>query len=234
MLVTGRHPQTTGMIINSTRTRHDEISIGDAFANAGYQTAWIGKWHLHTGAWPANNVPDWVPRGRSRLGFQYWRAYNQHMLYFDGPVHNPNRDFDVIHWEGYETEGLANFAVEFMDSCTDTPFIAFLSPQQPHWGLGKDGTPRRMAPDRFYEQLPDELEFAGNVPVEMRDRAPGNPGSVKGGLRNYLAMILALDEMVGRLLDHLEETGKANNTIVVFTSDHGTQGGAHGMPGWRR
>ncbi len=98
MLLTGRYPQTTGHIINSTRTRYSEISIADAFANQGYRTAWIGKWHLHTGAWPANNVPDWVPRGRSRLGFQFWRAYNQHMVYFNGFVHSPHRDFDVIVW----------------------------------------------------------------------------------------------------------------------------------------
>ena len=53
MLVTGRHPQTTGHLINSTRTRHSEISIADAFAHQGYRTGWVGKWHLHTGVWPA-------------------------------------------------------------------------------------------------------------------------------------------------------------------------------------
>ena len=91
MLLTGRYPQTTGHLINTTRTRHSEISIGDAFAHQGYKTAWVGKWHLHTGLWPALDRmpqhPDWVPEGRDRLGFDYWRAYNQHMVYFDGFVH---------------------------------------------------------------------------------------------------------------------------------------------------
>jgi len=91
-----------------------------------------------------------------------------------------------------------------------------------------------MAPDRFYEQLPEELELPDNVPEQMLNQDPTNPGSVKGGLRNYLAMILALDEMVGRLLDYLERTGKAENTIVVFTSDHGTQGGVHDIPFWTK
>jgi len=76
MLVTGRYPQSTGHLINSTRTRHSEISIGDAFAHQTYKTAWIGKWHLHTGHWPALDripmQPDWVPKGRDRLGFDYW------------------------------------------------------------------------------------------------------------------------------------------------------------------
>ena len=73
MLVTGRHPQTTGHLINTTRTRHSELSIADAFAKQGYRTGWIGKWHLHTGLWPALDRmpqhPDWVPEGRDRLGF---------------------------------------------------------------------------------------------------------------------------------------------------------------------
>jgi hypothetical protein len=63
------------------RTRHDEISIGDAFSRAGYHTAWVGKWHLHTGSFPQIGGPDYVPEGRDRLGFQHWRGYNFHTDY---------------------------------------------------------------------------------------------------------------------------------------------------------
>ena len=52
MMLTGRHPQTTGHVINFIRTRHDEIGIGDAFSHAGYRTGYVGKWHLHTGSFP--------------------------------------------------------------------------------------------------------------------------------------------------------------------------------------
>ena len=86
MLLTGRHPQTTGHLINFMRTRHDEISIGDAFSHAGYRTAWVGKWHLHTGSFPQIDGPDYVPEGRDRLGFQHWRGYNFHTNYFNGSV----------------------------------------------------------------------------------------------------------------------------------------------------
>ena len=87
MLLTGRHPQTTGHVINFLRTRHDEIGVGDAFAHAGYRTGWIGKWHLHTGSFPqVSSTRDYVPEGRDRLGFAYWRGYNFHTDYFDGHV----------------------------------------------------------------------------------------------------------------------------------------------------
>lgn len=231
MLLTGRHPQTTGMIINSTRTRYSEIGLGDVFARRGYRTAYVGKWHLHTGAWPANNVPDWVPRGRSRLGFEFWRAYNQHMVYFDGFVHSPARDFDVIRWKGYETEGLLDYAREFLAGVDDDPFLLFLSPQQPHSGLGPGGW---MAPERFYERVPDRPRFRDNVPESIDRGDPHDPRSLSGAVRNYLAMTLAIDEMLGRLLDELESTGRLENTLFVFTSDHGTQGGSHGLGFWTK
>jgi len=223
MLVTGRYPQSTGHLINSTRIRHSEISIADAFAHQGYRTAWIGKWHLHTGHWPALNrtpmQPDWVPKGRDRLGFEYWRAYNQHMVYFNGFVHKD--DWNYERWEGYETEGLLNYAFEFMNEAKDDPFLMFLSPHQPHY------TPEKFAPDRFYDRLPDELVLPDNVPGAMLKAS-------KEMYRHYLAMILAIDEMLGRLMDYLEKEELIDNTILVFSSDHGTQGGSQGVNPWSK
>ena len=223
MLLTGRHPQTTGHLMNSVRTRHSEISIGDAFARAGYRTGWIGKWHLHTGVWPALNRqpmhPDWVPAGRDRLGFDYWRAYNQHMVFFDGFVQSG--DWNYTQWKGYETDGLFDFAREFMEQPDERPFCLFLSPHQPH------STPGEYAPQKYYDMLPETLTLPDNVPEEWREKSLVM-------YRHYLAMILALDEMVGKVLDHLDAHGRAEDTLVVFASDHGTQGGSQGIAPWMK
>ncbi|MGC9347397.1 MAG: sulfatase family protein [Anaerolineae bacterium] len=217
MLLTGRHPQTTGHIHNSIRTRHTEISIADAFADQGYRTGWIGKWHLHTGVWPAQNVPDWVPEGRDRLGFQFWRAYNMHMVYFNGFVNTS--DWNYERWEGYETEGLLRYAFEFLDDVGDDPFCLFLSPHQPHF------TPFQFAPEHYYARLPNALKLPKNVPEDIYPEAAEM-------YRHYLAMTMALDDMVGALVDYLERTGRAEDTLVVFTSDHGSQVGAQGLGPW--
>lgn len=223
MLLTGRYPQTTGHLINTTRTRHSEISIGDAFGRAGYKTAWVGKWHLHTGLWPALDRmpqhPDWVPEGRDRLGFDYWRAYNQHMVYFEGFVHKD--DWNYERWEGYETDGLLNYGFEFMDNVGEDPFLLFLSPHPPHY------TPFTFAPDHCYERLPKTLHLPPNVPEHLQSASLDM-------YRHYLAMILAVDDMLGRLLDYLEHKGLADNTIVLFASDHGTQGGGQGVNPWSK
>ena len=223
MLVTGRHPQTTGHLMNSVRTRHSELSIADALANAGYKTGWVGKWHLHTGVWPALDrlpmQPDWVPVGRDRLGFQYWRAYNQHMVYFNGFVQSG--DWSYERWEGYETDGLLKYGFEFMDSVQDDPFCLFISPHQPHY------TPGEFAPAEYYARLPVNLTLPANVPTEKMNESLAM-------YRHYLAMILAIDDMVGNLLNYLDSTGKADNTIFVMTSDHGTQAGAQGIAPWQK
>lgn len=219
MLLTGRHPQTTGHLINFMRTRHDEIGIGDAFNHAGYHTAWVGKWHLHTGSFPQIGGPDYVPEGRDRLGFQHWRGYNFHTDYFGGSV---NLDgWRCERWKGYETNALNRYAMEFMDSVADDPFCLFISPHQPH------STPYEFAPQEYYDRLPDQLTLPANVVESQLERS-------LQVYRHYLAMTLALDDMVGEMLDYLDRTGLADNTIFIFTSDHGTQMGAQGWHPWQK
>lgn len=220
MLLTGRHPQTTGHLLNNVCTRHSEISLADAFAAQGYRTGYVGKWHLHRGSYPADTAHDWVPPGRDRLGFQYWRAYNHHMVYFNGPINHDGdwlttRQMDGMQWEGYETDALARYAQEFLQTPSDKPFMLVVSPHQPHF------TPFKSAPDEYYDRLPKDIP-----PPSGSDEALLKPPEI---WRNYLAMTLALDDMVGKLLADLERLGLAQNTLVVFTSDHGTQLGRHGV-----
>ena len=220
MLLTGCHPQTTGHIINFMRTRHDEISIGDAFSNAGYKTGWVGKWHLHTGSFPEIEGKDYVPEGRDRLGFEYWRGYNFHSQYFDGWVNTDN--WQCEQWDGYETDALNRYAFEFIDSTNDNPFCLFVSPHQPH-----ATTFGKYAPKKYYENIPEDLKLPLNVSKEVKD------SSIKT-YRDYLAMTLALDDMVGQMMDYLDKKGLMDDTILIFTSDHGTQMGAHGWSPWQK
>lgn len=226
MLLTGRHPQTTGHVGNFIGTRHDEISVGDAFAAAGYRTAWVGKWHLQVGSWPGPNVREGeegafhIPEGRQRMGFEHWRAYNFHEQYFNGWVNKDNWRNET--WDGYETEGLNKYGFEFMDQSSDQPFCLFLSPHQPH-----HTTVGPSAPDEYYANVPKTPSLPGNVAGNQRDESVRH-------YRDYLAMTAAVDAMLGELMDYLERTGRANDTLVVFTSDHGSQFGAHGLSAWTK
>lgn len=220
MLLTGKYPQTTGHIINFVNTRYDEIGWGDIYKKAGYSTGYVGKWHLHTGSFPTvTDAIDFVPEGRSRLGFDYFRAYNFHMNYFNGSI--ATNDWHCENWEGYETKGLMKYVDEFIDSANkENPFCLFVSPHQPHV------TPNKYAPEHYYEKLGD-IELPPNVPDEYKEESTQM-------YRHYLAMTLAFDEMVGDIDKKLTEHGLNDNTIVVVTSDHGTQGGSHNIHPWSK
>ncbi|MEM9624274.1 MAG: sulfatase-like hydrolase/transferase [Pseudomonadota bacterium] len=130
-------------------------------------------------------------------------------------------DWNYERWEGYETDGLLNYAFEFMDGAGAEPFLLCLSPHPPHY------TPFEFAPAEYYAGLPAQLRLPDNVPPHQRDSAADM-------YRHYLAMTLAIDAMLGRLLDYLTQRGLDNNTIVVFASDHGTQGGSQGVNPWSK
>ncbi|MAF12980.1 hypothetical protein CMK11_21220, partial [Candidatus Poribacteria bacterium] len=147
----------------------------------------------------------------------YWRGYNFHMDYFGGTVNRD--DWHAETWDGYETDALNRYAMEFMGEGGDEPFCLFISPHQPHV------TPFASAPEECYDRLPDDLGFPANVPRDVRERSAS-------AYRDYLAMTLAVDDMLGDLMRYLDESGLAENTLLIFTSDHGTQMGAQGRPAW--
>ena len=117
MLVTGRQPLETGHVINNVRARHDEISIADAFNHAGYRTGWVGKWHLYSDEQREIVDFEYIPDGRDRLGFDYFRAYNYHTQFFDGPLCLDGGRHE--RWRGYETTGLLQYVDEFLDAVDD-------------------------------------------------------------------------------------------------------------------
>ena len=241
MLMTGRYPTHTGLVLNWVEVNPAERSIAHAFAGAGYKTGFLGKWHLAAGmkkedgkhlatdadraevqprraAYRQRNPePEFVPPGPARLGFQHWEAYNFHVafnryyFYRDKPVR--------IEKKGYETDILIDQAIDFMEQRrqAEEPFFLTVAPHPPHPPFRTD-----WCPQGYLKQIPRRLHFSPNVPKD-------HP-LVKNTLaaRCYYAMIKNADDNVGRLLDYLERSGLAANTIVVLTSDHGTMLGSHG------
>jgi arylsulfatase A-like enzyme len=219
MWLTGRHPQTTGHVVNFMNTRHDEIGWGDVFSKGGYDTGYVGKWHLHKGSFPEIQGKDYVPEGRDRLGFRWWRGYNFHANYFNGTVNLD--DWRVKQWEGYETMALNKIAFKYIDHerDSDKPFCLLINPHQPHH------TPFDYAPEEYYSRLPKTLPRPSFLSDKEFEEADAH-------FRNYLAMVLAIDDMVGELLAGLEARKLLDNTLLVFTTDHGTHLGNHDENFW--
>ncbi|MEX0694298.1 MAG: sulfatase [Rhodospirillales bacterium] len=205
-LITGRTPTSTGLVINDIPLRTDEVSIAHCFKDAGYDTAYIGKWHLD-----GPNRPAPVPPGPRRQGFDYWMGAN-----FE---HNYDRSYytddkgDMQMWEGWDAEAQTSHTINYLQARnSDNPFCLFLSWGPPHH-------PYRLVPQEY-------LDMYDPAAIEGRPNCPDVPGE---DLWGYYAQTTFLDDQFQRLLDAVDEMGIADDTIVVFTSDHGDMHGSHGV-----
>jgi len=207
-LLTGRSPLSTGVVLNDVPLSIGETTIAHACRAAGYDTAYIGKWHLNG---PDRRAP--VPPGAARQGFDHWEAANfdhnyDHSKYYEGDDTAPRT------WEGYDAESQTTAAIDYLRrrAGSEKPFCLFLSWGPPHH-------PYRTVPRRYL----DRYDREAILPL------PNCPNPPRDDLQGYYAQITFLDEQLGRLLTAVADLDLADDTILVFTSDHGDMHGAHGV-----
>lgn len=215
MLLTGRWPYQTGMIDNALQLRSDEFSLGAAFAQHGYATGYIGKWHLS----PGDDAGEYIPRGPARQGFQEWQVWANTSPHFDQSFTFDPETGAKIQPKGYNCTLMTDAALRFLERPAGRPWLLVVSWSPPH-------PPFRDAPLQEMNRYdPEQLQIRPNV-------TRPTPG-LRRRLQGYYGHISALDGEMERLLRKLEETGQAQNTIVVYTSDHGTMLDSQGHRGKR-
>jgi arylsulfatase A-like enzyme len=224
-LLTGEPAHTRGVPAIDYRLSPAEETLADAFGDAGYHTAYTGKWHLG-GVHAYRNADSDVDRGRLlnrtpiprelQGGFDTWRGFELRNGPFD-TVYFENDDPSPKPLEGYQTDALFDLAMEDLSE-TDRPFFHVLSVEPPH--------PPLVAPQADEDRWADrELTLRPNVPESEADP------DLRSDARSYYAMVENLDANVGRLRRFLAESGLDEETVVVFLSDHGELLGSHGLRG---
>jgi arylsulfatase A-like enzyme len=236
-LMTGKYQSSTGMVINEIRLSPEHECLGHSLTNAGYNTAYIGKWHLWANQLGHHNLirNGFVPPGTYRLGFDnFWEAYNFNHFYYHSPYFNDNTTPHIR--KQYEPDGQTDVAVNFLNTVAkkDEPFALFLSWGPPHspWGQGNvhpkyaemfQGVNIPLSPN--YSMVSDP--YCDN----WQKLPPRFDSFVRDDMRTYYAQVANLDWNLGRIMNTLEENGLAEDTILVFTSDHGEMFGSHGRHG---
>ena len=206
-LMTGQYPVRHGVFINDVELKPNGPTLAEVFAQNGYRTGYIGKWHLH-------GSPDgkygrrqsFVPPDK-RLGFDYWKAFEVSHAYNQSGYYEGTSP-ELQTWHGYDAQAQTADACQFIERAGNDPYFLMLSVGSPH-------DPYDAAPAKYkalYEGR--TIQLRPNVPPDLRDKA-------QSILRGYYSHIAALDDCLDQLLTTLDRTGTANDTIVVFTSDHG-------------
>lgn len=232
--MTGSYAHSNGVYINSYSDPDPDVPLlPKVLQEAGYETAFLGKWHMKRGANP-------------REGFDYWLSFDGQGKYIDPPLNENGREFIE---KGYMTDILTDYAMRWIKKPREKPFCLFLWHKAVHAPFtpaprDSDAFPNAMIPeyDNWYDTMEGKPEWLRRgwlygvhnkvwyesegkpVPekIEPRPWDPRNPRCM-----NYLRAMLAVDESMGNMRNCLEELNILDNTILVFGSDNGFFLGSH-------
>ncbi len=209
-------------------------------AALGYDTYFSGKWHV---AANVRKAFDHVANLRPGMPGDTREGYNRPLPGKPDPW-NPSDPAFGGHWKGgkHWSEVLGDDGVRFLGQAakSDKPFfmyLAFSAPHDPRQSpkeyVDRYPLDRIKVPENFLPEYPQKEEMGAGKKLRDEKLAPfpRDEHAVKVHRREYYAIITHMDEQVGRILDALEKSGKAGNTWIFFTSDHGLACGHHGLMG---
>ena len=240
MLATGKYAWHAKNSEKELKTSLDGKLWPQLMAKAGYDTYFTGKWHVRA---DANHLFGTARNIRGGMPKQTKEGYNRPLSKSGDPWDPSDPKFGGF-WQGgkHWSEVVADDATDFLDTAkkSDKPFFMYIAFNAPH--------DPRQAPKKYVDMYPSEKiamppSFLPEYPwkddigcsAKLRDEKlapfPRTKHAVQVNRREYYAIITHMDAQIGRILDHLDETGQADNTYIFFTADHGLSVGHHGLIG---
>ncbi|MGB2864072.1 MAG: sulfatase-like hydrolase/transferase [Sedimentisphaerales bacterium] len=220
-LVSGRYPHAHGAYRNNIEMNRDEMTIARVLQDNGYETGYAGKWHLD-----GTPKPGWVKPDRS-MGFadccfMFNRGHWKKIV--EQPQGNPEvSPYKVIgDRETYTTDWLADKTIEFVEKPRTKPFFYMVSLPDPH-------TPFTVREPYMSMYDPEEM----TVPNTFEESSTGGKDrdAMKVKKAHYCGLVKCIDDNVGRILASLSDKSILDDTIIVFTTDHGEYMSEHGLYG---
>jgi N-acetylglucosamine-6-sulfatase len=233
-LMTGCYAHTHGVFINSYGDPNPNVPfLPKELQKAGYETAFIGKWHMKNGAQP-------------RMGFDYWLSFDGQGQYMNPPLNENGREFIK---EGYMTDILTDYALQWLKRPKAKPFCLFLwhkavhapftpaprdsaafadavIPEYKNWYEDMKDKPQWMRRGWYYGVHNQVWKESKGKPVPDKiDPHPWDPKNPRW--LNYLRAMLAVDKSTGEIRQCLEQLNVLDNTVLIFGSDNGFFLGSH-------
>lgn len=230
-LITGVYPPIHGAIENGISRRQDLAVFPDALQEAGYTCAMIGKTHF--GETPASFTIDYSMTGSSRAKGE--DLYTKHLAEhgYKKPTSYPHDVPEELFFDAFAATKTMDAIEQSLTESPDAPFFAFLSMHAPHGPLHPPGRWGTLYSDDDLPPFPNNPSVAGEpahakklLGLQDRERTAEQINEER---RLYYGFSAYCDHQVGRLLDFLDEKGLSENTLVIFTSDHGIDLYDHGF-----
>jgi len=227
-LLTGRYPHAHGAYRNNIELNRDEVTFAEVLRRAGYATGYAGKWHLD-----GPPKPGWVAPERS-MGFadcryMFNRGHWKKIVEIDGrqPQVMPYRQ--IGDERTYTTDWLTRKTIAFIEAHRTEPFCFMVSIPDPHPPYTvRSPYDTVVQPDRM--PLPATFNQT-KLPNWARRQAPRDPDRLRAMKARYCGEVKLIDDCLGRILTCLDKYGLREDTVVVFTTDHGEYMGEHGLMG---
>jgi len=225
-LITGRYPHAHGAYKNNIEMNRDEVTIAHILQSNGYETGYAGKWHLD-----GELKPGWVRPERSMgfadCRFMFNRGHWKKIV--EQPEGNPKvSPYKVIgDKKTFTTDWLADKTIEFIKKPRSKAFFYMVSIPDPHGPF----TVREPYMSMYRpEDMTVPNTFKESSPKKGRGRKK-NEEAMRKHKAHYCGLVKCIDDNVGRILDALKDKRILDDTIIVFTTDHGEYMGEHGLYG---
>ena len=211
-LQTGKYATEVGCYRNNIALPMEEKTIADWFNEAGYDTGYVGKWHLASTNGKVDLRTEAIPPER-RGGYKdYWMAadileFTSHG--YDGYVFD--KDMNKVEFKGYRANCITDFALDYLKKRkSKNPFFLFVSYVEPHH---QNDRKAYEGPEGSKEKFKD---------FEVPSDLVGTEGDWKENFPDYLGCCNSLDYNLGRIRSELKSLGIADNTVIIYSSDHGS------------
>jgi len=228
--VSGRYPQNTPVTTNNIPMDDGIITFAEILRQGGYATGYVGKWHID-----GDGKPQWAPKRQFGFADNRYMFNRGHWKQLEdtpqGPrvkarnaKGQPNYDVKGADEQSFTTDFLADKTVDFINGHKTQPFCYMVSIPDPH------GPNTVRAPyDTMFNHLTIQKPHTFDKPAESTPAwgAKQKKNFAGAYIQKYFGMVKCIDDNVGKILDCLRKHKILDNTIVVFTADHGDMCGEH-------
>lgn len=239
-VMTGLWPHQSGCVRNNIPMRAETRTLPELAGDAACRTGYMGKWHLGDEIFPQHGFEEWraiedgiyrkfYSAGRDRNARSAYHHFLTRQGYKPGAENDFSRNFaTTLPVEHSKPSFLAGEASNFILRHRAEPWMLYVNFLEPH-------TPFGSALDDLHSEEEAPLKNVPGTPLGpepewyKRRRGKGPGPRLQRQARNYAGLCSLVDQALSRILWTLEATGQAENTIVVYTSDHGEMMGAHGL-----